>query len=80
MIAQFNVKIDGVWYRTGDEIPEKEPAKVEEPEKVKEPEPEPEPEPQPEPEPEPVPEAEGEQKEAEEAPRKTSSRRKKISE
>lgn len=68
MIAQFNVKIDGVWYRTGDEIPEKEPAKVEEPEKVKEPEPEP------------VPEAEGEQKEAEEAPRKTSSRRKKISE
>lgn len=70
MIAQFNVKIDGVWYRTGDEIPEKEPAKVEKPEKVKEPEPEPEP----------VPEAEGEQKEAEEAPRKTSSRRKKISE
>ena len=76
MIAQFNVKIDGVWYRTGDEIPEKEPAKVEEPEKVKKPEPEPELEP----EPEPAPEAEGEQKEAEEAPRKTSSRRKKISE
>lgn len=78
MIAQFNVKIDGVWYRTGDEIPEKEPAKVEEPEKVKEPEPEPEP--VPEPEPEPAPETESEQKEAEAAPRKTSSRRKKISE
>lgn len=78
MIAQFNVKIDGVWYRAGEEIPEKEPEKVEEPAKVEEPEPEPAP--APEPEPEPAPETESEQKEAEEAPRKTSSRRKKISE
>ena len=45
MKADRNIKIDGVWYRCGDELPEQkvsEPVKAAEPETVAEPEPEPE--------------------------------------
>ena len=71
MVAQFNIKIDGVWYKAGEEIPEKKPVNAEKPKEVEEPKQVEDPVN----EPEQTPSAENEQK-----PRRTSTRRKVASE
>lgn len=74
MKADRNIKIDGVWYRCGDELPEQ---KVSEPVKAAEPEPVAEPEPEPE---DPVAEAQPEKKPEAEKPKnvRTSANRRKA--
>lgn len=82
MKADRNIKIDGVWYRCGDELPEQkvsEPVKAAEPEPVAEPEPEPVTEPESEPE-DPAAEAQPEEKPEAEKPKnvRTSANRRKA--